>query len=182
MLSRARWFYSKSICFFGDGKQDVWAGGLLEVYKLKEWVWGWMVLLNFDVYMWELCLKEWEHFNSNNPEDDRVNCWTSKGASANRFPSCLKVLMSGWVLITRLGFLTDVGAPKTRLPVGRRRTTGNVRRSKGVHGGEKTVRKMKGDSADKQNYHWQTTENVCEIISVYLKVWDPANMFDTNTL
>lgn len=112
-----------------------------------------MVLLNFDVYMWEVCLKEWEHFNSNNPEDDRVNCWTSKAAIASRFPSCLKVLMSGWVLITRLGFLTDVGAAKTRLPVGRRRTTGNVRRSKG--GQRKPWRRRENSQEDEERQRRQ---------------------------
>lgn len=44
-------------------------------------------------------------------------------------------------------------APRTRLPVGRRRTAGNARRSKDAGGGEKAVKEMKGDSADKQNYH-----------------------------
>lgn len=41
---------------------------------------------------------------------------------------------------------------------------------------------MKGDSADRQNYPWKNAENVGVIIPVYLKVWHPANMFDTNTL
>lgn len=80
-----------------------------------------------------------------------------------------------WVLIISLGFLTDAMLQKQ----GWWDVDGRLVM---VENREKTVKKMKGDSADKQNYHWKTSENVCVIISVYLKVWDPANMFDTNTL
>lgn len=33
-----------------------------------------MALLNFDVYVREVWLKEWEHFKSKDPEEEGVNC------------------------------------------------------------------------------------------------------------
>lgn len=102
--------------------------------------------------MWEEWLKEWEHVKSKEPEDEGVNCWTWRGMTAYRFPSCLKILMTSWVLITSLGFLTDTMLWKQgcRWDVDRRLVT--LEEAK-THTEEKTVKKMKGDSADKQNYH-----------------------------
>lgn len=133
-----------------------------------------MALLNFDVYMWEVWLKEWEHFKSKGPEDEGVNCWTSKGAVVYRFPSCLKILTTSWVLITSLGFLTDAMLQKQ----GKDGPLVMLEEAKTRTEERKQSRRWRATAQTS----WITAENVCVIITVYLKVWNPANMFDTNTL